>query len=197
MFRIRLATPDDAKGILDIYSPYIENTSYTFEGVTPTIEEFADRIEQYLQNWPWLVVESDGIIAGYAYASRYRERIGYQWCCEASIYMHDDFQKKGIGKVLYTSLFEILSRQGYRNVYAVINLPNEKSVVFHESLGFKWFTTYENVGYKLGRWKNVGWWRLILNEFSDEPDAPVHFSEMDKSFLSGFFERNEKDFFNL
>ena len=69
-------------------------------------------------------------------------------------------------------------------MYAVINLPNEKSVAFHENLGFHYFATYEQVGYKLGKWKNVGWWRLIINEFGDEPAAPVKFSELKKDFLA-------------
>ena len=136
MSRIRLATPADAKGILDIYAPYISNTSFTFETAVPSVEEFAERIKNYLINWPWLVCEVDGKIAGYAYGTRYRERVAYQWCTESSIYMHDDFQKTGIGRLLYSTLFEILKRQGFRNVYAVINLPNEKSVAFHERLGF-------------------------------------------------------------
>ena len=184
---IRLATPADAKAILDIYAPYIENTSFTFETEVPSIDDFAERIKTCLLNWPWLVCEIDGVIAGYAYATRHRERTAYQWCTESSVYIHDDFQRAGIAKVLYIALFEILKKQGFRNVYAVINLPNDKSVAFHESCGFKYFATYEKVGYKLGKWKNVGWWRLILNEFGDEPAVPAKFSELDKTFLAQLF----------
>ncbi len=187
---LRLATPADAKGILDIYAPYIQDTSFTFETEVPSVEEFAERIRTYLINWPWLVCEMDGKIAGYAYGARYRERVAYQWCTESSIYIHDDFQKAGIGRLLYSTLFDILKRQGFRNVYAVINLPNEKSVAFHENLGFSYFATYEQVGYKLGQWKNVGWWRLILNEFGDEPAAPIKFSDLDKGFLPTLFGNN-------
>jgi L-amino acid N-acyltransferase YncA len=187
MSLIRLATPEDAAGILAIYAPYIENTSFTFETEVPTLGEFAERISTYLITWPWLVCETDGKITGYAYATKYRERTAYQWGIESSIYIHDDFQKAGIGKALYTALFEILKKQGFRNVYAVINLPNEKSVAFHERLGFHYFATYEKVGYKLGKWKNVGWWRLIVNEFGDEPAAPVKFSALQKDFLTDLF----------
>jgi phosphinothricin acetyltransferase len=186
---IRLATAEDASGILDIYRPYIENTSFTFETETPSVKSFAERISSYLMNWPWIVCEIDGKIAGYAYGSRYRERTAYQWCVEASIYIHDDHQRSGIGKKLYDRLFEILKLQGFRNVYAVINLPNEKSVNFHERCGFKWFATYEKVGYKLGKWKNVGWWQLILNEYSMEPEAPVRLSDMPKRLIDGVFNR--------
>lgn len=187
MIVLRLATPADAQSILNIYAPFIQETSFTFETEVPSIEEFANRISTYLINWPWLVYEVNGIIAGYAYATRHRERTAYQWCVESSIYIHDDFQRTGIAKALYTALFEILKKQGFRNVYAVINLPNDKSVTFHERFGFNYFATYEKVGYKLGKWKNVGWWKLSLNEYGDEPLAPVKFSELDKSFLTNLF----------
>ena len=186
---LRLATPADAKGILEIYVPYIEATSFTFETEVPAIEEFAERIKRYLLNWPWLVCEVEGKIAGYAYATRHRERTAYQWSAESSVYIHDDFQRTGIARTLYTALFEILKIQGCRNVYAVINLPNEKSVAFHESLSFHYFATFEKVGYKLGQWKNVGWWKLTLNKYNDEPTAPIKFSVLNKDFLPGLLEK--------
>jgi len=192
MATIRLATENDAAGILEIYAPYIESTSFTFEMEVPSLEVFGERIKTYLINWPWLVCEIDGKIAGYAYATRYRERVAYQWCTESSVYIHNDHLRSGIARVLYMALFKILKRQGFRNVYAVINLPNDKSVQFHESCGFKYFATYEKVGYKLGKWKNVGWWELSINEYGDEPAAPIKFSEMNKDFLPGLFQSAEK-----
>ena len=104
MTSIRLATPADAKAILDIYAPYIENTSFTFETEVPSIEEFANRIQTYLLNWPWLLCEVDGKIAGYAYATRHRERTAYQWCTESSVYIHDDFlMMTRIGLLFYSN----------------------------------------------------------------------------------------------
>ena len=190
MTQIRLATSKDAEGILAIYAPYIANTSFTFETEVPSLSDFQKRISEYLINWPWLVYEVDGMIAGYAYGTKYRERTAYQWCVESSIYIHDDFQKHGIGTALYEALIEIFRMQGFRNVYAVINLPNDKSVKFHEACGFSHFASYENVGYKLGKWKTVGWWQIIINEYVMEPPAPVKFSELEKDFLSILF--NEK-----
>lgn len=184
---IRLATPGNAKAILDIYAPYIKNTSLTFETEVPSVPAFADRIRSYLENWPWLVCEIDGIIAGYAYAARYRERVAYQWCTESSVYIHDNFLKQGVGFALYTALFEILKKQRYNTVYAVINLPNDRSVAFHEKMGFEYFATYKNVGYKLGKWKNVGWWQLIINDYGDDPLPPIPFSAMNKDFLEPLF----------
>ena len=184
---IRIAKPTDAKGILEIYAPYISNTSFTFETEIPSVEEFAERIKTYLINWPWLVCEIDGKIAGYTYATKYRERVAYQWGVESSVYIHDDFQRAGIARALYTALFDILKQQGFNTVYAVINLPNEKSISLHERLGFHHFATYEKAGYKLGKWKNVGWWQLSINDYGDAPAAPIKFSEMDKNFLQALF----------
>jgi L-amino acid N-acyltransferase YncA len=180
MTLIRIATAADAASILDIYVPYIENTSYTFETEVPAVDSFRERIVSYLQNWPWLVCEIDGVIAGYAYGAKHRERVAYQWSIESSVYVHDDYQRTGVARALYTALIDILKLQGSRNLYAVINLPNEKSVAFHETMGFEYFATYNSVGYKLGKWKNVGWWQLQLNEYTIEPPAPLKFYEVNK-----------------
>ena len=111
MSQIRLATPEDAAGILAIYAPYIQNTSYTFETEVPSVQEFAERIRSYLVNWPWLVWEEEGKVAGYAYGAGYRERVAYEWFTESSIYMHDDFPKAAIGRSLYATLIEIIKSQ--------------------------------------------------------------------------------------
>lgn len=188
MVLIRLAKEEDATAILAIYSPYILYSTITFEAEVPTNTAFAERINTYLQTRPWLVCEINGRIAGYAYAATYRERFAYQWCTETSIYIHDDFHSMGVGRALYTALLEILKKQGYRNVYAVIGLPNEKSVAFHEKMGFTWFATYKSVGYKLNKWNDVGWWQLTVNNFNKEPSAPLKFSEMGHDFLPAAFE---------
>jgi len=189
LVNIRLAVPADAAAILKIYAPYISNTSCTFELEIPTLKEFEKRIETYLLTWPWLICEIDGSLAGYAYASQYRERRGYQWCTECSVYIHDDFQNRGVANALYDALMQILKMQGFVNVYAVINLPNPKSVRFHEKAGFTWLATYDHVGFKLGRWKDVGWWQLRINDFADEPGPPKEFSKMDTDLLPAVFEK--------
>lgn len=181
---IRLANPTDAVAMLAIYAPYIRNTSITFETKVPAVADFANRIRSYLENWPWLVYEKDGRVVGYAYASRYRERVAYQWSIECSVYIDEEHLRSGIARNLYTALFSILKAQGFITVYAVINLPNDRSVAFHESMGFKYFATYEKVGYKLGQWKDVGWWQLQLNEYTAEPAAPIKFSALDQKIIT-------------
>jgi phosphinothricin acetyltransferase len=132
MTRIRLATINDAKEIRDIYAPNILNASISFETELPSFEEMQSRIQTILQKYPWIVCEVDEKIAGYVYASKHRDREAYQWSCECSIYMNNDFKGKGIGKELYQLLFQILKLQGFRNVYAGITLPNEGSSVSNE-----------------------------------------------------------------
>ena len=149
----------------------------------PTKENFEHRIVTYQENWPWLVYETEGVIAGYAYATKHRERAAYQWCVESSVYVRKNFQQKGIAKSLYSALFAILKYQGCRNVYAGITLPNEKSVAFHEKFGFAWLADYTNIGYKLNRWNTVSWWQLQLNDYADDPAAPVKFPDVEASFV--------------
>ncbi len=169
MNKIRPARSPDASSILDIYAPYILNTTVSFETEVPTIENFSERINANLESWPLLVYESDGLIADYAYASKHRERTAYQWCVESSVYVNDRFQQKGIATKLYKTLFEILKYQGCRNVYAGITLPNERSVHFHEKMGFSKIADYRNIGYKFNRWNTVRWYELQLKSYSNEP----------------------------
>lgn len=192
MNALRLARHTDAAAILGIYAPYILKTSFTFETEVPPHEAFAGRIISYLDEWPWLVCEINGMVAGYAYATRHRERAAYQWCVESSVYVHHDFQQKGVARALYTALFEILKYQGCRNAYAGITLPNDKSVVFHKKLGFTWFADYANVGYKLNQWNTVSWWQLQLNDYSENPVAPVKLPLVGSSFLENVFIEQSK-----
>ena len=187
MTEIRLATADDAKQTLEIYSPYIINTAISFETDVPSEEEMKIRIMNCLQKYPWIVCVVDGMIAGYVYATKHREREAYQWSCESSVYVYDDFKGKGIGKKLYQLLFKILRLQEFRNVYAGITLPNDASVNLHEKCGFKHFATYENIGYKLRRWQTVGWWKLQINNYDLNPPPPIKISELNAQVLENSF----------
>ena len=95
MGKIRMATAADTKAILDIYAPYIEHTNITFEYVVPTEAEFASRIEEILEKYPYLVYEEDGVIGGYAYAHQFMVRAASQWGAELSVYQAPAVQQKG------------------------------------------------------------------------------------------------------
>ena len=180
MTTVRIASTEDAAALLAIYQPYIQQTAFTFETEVPTEDEFKKRIEKYLEKYPWLVAEINGRIAGYVYGSVHREREAYQWTCECSVYIHDDFKGRRMGAELYDVLFRILRLQGFRNVYAGITIPNEPSEKLHQKLGFEKFAEYENIGFKFGSWHNVGWWRLVLNPFDPQPSDPVWFKKMSR-----------------
>ena len=187
MVNFRIASTRDAAEILDIYAPYVRSTAFTFESEVPSVEEFTKRIENYLQKFPWIVCTVNNKIVAYAYASTHRERTAYQWTCESSVYVGENFRARGIGKEIYQVLFHILKHQGIRNVYAGITLPNDASVALHEKCGFEHFATYDHIGYKLGTWQKVGWWRLLINSLDKEPSPPILFSELDKYLFTDVF----------
>jgi len=189
MTDVRLATGGDAKQIRDIYSPSILNAAISFETEVPSIEEMQRRIESCLQKFPWIVCKIDEKIAAYVYGSKHREREAYQWSCECSVYVHDQFKGKGIGKELYQLLFQVLKLQGFRNVYAGITLPNEASIHLHENCGFKHFANYENIGYKFGNWHTVGWWKLQINQYNLDPPPPLKLSELNAEMLAKLFQQ--------
>jgi phosphinothricin acetyltransferase len=169
---LRLATADDADALLAIYAAYIDHTAITFEYEAPSRGEFAGRIRSILAQLPWLVHEQDGRVTGYAYASRHRDRVAYQWSVETSVYIHPDCHRQGIARSLYEALFALLRQQGYHNAYAGITLPNPKSEQFHQSMGFVPVGVYQKVGYKLGCWHDVGWYHLTLQPHAEHPVAP-------------------------
>lgn len=186
---IRLATPADTAAILEIYSPFILNSGITQETELPTLKVFQQRIISTLEERPWLVCELEGEIAGYAYAGRHRERKGYQWSVEPSVYINEKFYRHAVAKALYTALFDILKLQGYVNAYAVITLPNEKSVAFHEKFGFSYLTTYKKIGYKLGQWHDVGWWELSINPHDTFQKEPVKLSALNSVRVSSILQK--------
>ncbi len=167
----RLATVNDALEIRQIYAQYID-TSITFEYELPSEEAFTERVRNIIAQYPYIVcINDDGKIIGYAYATKFRERVAYQWCAETSIYIDKTQSTKGIGKKLYTALIEILTLQGFRNVYGCITVPNDISEKFHSSLGFKHVATFNNSGFKAGNWYSVVFYEKIINEYSQPTDV--------------------------
>ncbi|MDP3913175.1 MAG: N-acetyltransferase family protein [Bacteroidota bacterium] len=166
---IRLAEKRDTPGILEIYSPFILETAVTFEETVPDEESFWKRIQEIMTELPFLVCEIDGRIAGYAYASAYRSRASYRWTKEVSVYVHPDFQRKRVAQALYTSLNEIVRYQGIADLLAIITIPNDSSVAFHEQFGYHKCGEFLKVGYKLGQWQNVGWFELFLQDEAQSP----------------------------
>ena len=170
---IRLATEDDADQVLEIYAPFCRETPVSFETEPPSLDEMRRRIAKTLPDFPWLVCEENGLILGYAYASKHRERAAYVWSVDVSAYVREGRRRGGLGRALYTSLFAILRLQGYHNALAGITLPNPGSEGIHRSMGFQPVGVYKNIGYKCGRWHDVAWSQLALREPEPEPRPPL------------------------
>jgi L-amino acid N-acyltransferase YncA len=169
---IRLARVQDAESIQRIYEPYVMETPISFETRPPTENEMRERLAAGLQMLPWLLCERDGDVLGYAFASRHRDRLAYRWAVDVSVYIDARHHRSGIGRGLYASLLPMLMALGYYQAYAGIALPNEASVGLHEAVGFKRLAVYPSVGFKLGRWHDVGWWLLTLQEPATQPQEP-------------------------
>jgi L-amino acid N-acyltransferase YncA len=163
---IRNVNPNDAAQIAEIYNYYIKNTHQTFETEPLSAEDMRERIIEFSENYPYVVAEEDGRIYGYAFATQFKMRQAYEFSAEVSIYVNANEKQKGIGSLLYERLFEELRQTDIHALVAGISLPNDGSVRFHEKLGFEKVAHFKEVGYKLGRWVDVGYWELI-NTFDD------------------------------
>ncbi|MCY3798023.1 MAG: GNAT family N-acetyltransferase [Chloroflexi bacterium] len=175
---IRLAASADAADIHQIYLPIVRDSHISFEQIVPTPREIAARIEKTLRQYPWLVCEVDGKLAGYAYASAFRVRAAYQWTAETTVYIHGDFQRRGVSRALYASLLALLREQGYCQAVGVIALPNDASTRAHEALGFRKVGVFDNVGFKAGAWRDTGWWQLELRQPPARPRAPLSITQL-------------------
>ncbi len=158
---IRNAKPEDGKQLAEIYNHYILNTPQTFETEALSAEEMASRIAGIAEGFPFLVAEEEELILGYAYADRFRLRKAFEYACEVSVYVRNDTKQRGVGTRIYEKLFIDLQETDVHTIFASISMPNDGSVKFHEKLGFKKVGNFEQVGYKLGRWVDVGFWQKL------------------------------------
>ena len=160
---IRAAAADDPGAIAEIYNHYIATTVITFEEDPVSAREMARRIGNVASaSLPWLVAEREGQVAGYAYASQWKARSAYRFSVEITVYVHPGCPRLGIGRRLYEELLHRLKAQGIHAAFGVIALPNEASVALHERLGFAKAAHLREVGFKFGRWIDVGYWQLML-----------------------------------
>jgi phosphinothricin acetyltransferase len=161
---IRPARSEDARSIAVIYNHYVVNTTATFEEEPVPVAEIGRRLEAVCAaGHPWLVEESMGRIVGYAYASAWNPRSAYRYAAEVTVYVAPDHNGLGTGTRLYQALLDRLREKGCRVVIAVITLPNPASVALHEKFGMTQAGEFQRVGYKFGRWLNVGYWQLELS----------------------------------
>jgi L-amino acid N-acyltransferase YncA len=166
---VRLATPADGTSCAAIYAPYVTGTSISFELDPPDGDEMALRIVRTMERTPWIVVEVDGAVRGYAYGTRHRERAAYDWTVETAVYVDRDFTRLGLGRMAMSAVLAILRLQGAHLAVAGITPPNPGSVALHEALGFSRIGLYEAIGWKRGAWHGVEWFALELESRSATP----------------------------
>jgi L-amino acid N-acyltransferase YncA len=158
----RTCTAADAARICDIYNHYVIETVVTFEEVPVQVEDMARRISDVTCRFPWLVHELGGVVCGYAYASPWKERSAYRHSVESTVYLAPEMTGQGIGTSLYSALLDALRATEVHCVVGGVSLPNPASAALHEKLGFNKVAHFREVGWKLGRWIDVGYWEIIL-----------------------------------
>lgn len=166
---IREAVPEDAERLLGIYAHYVLNTAITFEYDVPSLKEFRQRILHTREKYPYLVIEENGVVKGYAYAGVFKDRAAYERSCEMTIYLDRDCKGRGLGRKLYEALEDALKARGILNLYACIGVPEEEdeyldhnSEHFHEHLGYTTVGTFHKCGCKFGRWYNMIWMEKMI-----------------------------------
>lgn len=160
---IRPVKPSDASDICELYNYYVLNTHVNFEEEAVTLEDMQSRIGGASKEHPWLVYEHEGKVVAYAYASAWKSRCSYRYSVETSVYVALGYEGKGLGSKLYTALFEALKHTNAHAIIGGIALPNEGSVALHEKFGFEKIAQFKEIGFKLNRWIDVGYWEKINN----------------------------------
>ena len=161
---IRQATEADTPALVAIYAPYVIETPISFETAVPATEEFAARMRKCLSAWQYLVAERDRRIVGYAYGGTHRERAAYRFSVEVSAYVDRQCHRQGIGRALYTRLFDDLAAKGYCEAFAGITYPNESSIGLHSAMGFTMIGIFRRIGWKYDRWHDVAWMQRSLRD---------------------------------
>jgi phosphinothricin acetyltransferase len=159
---IRPVTTNDAPALCGIYNYYIVNTVVTFEEKELSPPVIETRIQDITGKYPWFVWEESGEILGYAYVHKWHERAAYRFSAEDSIYLRRDALGRGIGRRLLGRVIAELRKTDTHVLMSVITIPNERSVALHEKFGFKKAAEFHEIGYKMNRWLDVGYWELLL-----------------------------------
>lgn len=184
---IRRASLSDSAQLSEIYSYYVNNTAITFEDEAPAAEEFKGRMASVMSFYPYFVAEMNGVIIGYCYAGKFKDRSAYDWSVETTVYVKKGFGGKGAGRALYAALGEALKSQGIVNMYACIAVPEKEdeyldfgSVNFHKKLGFEFIGKFKNCGSKFGRWYDMVWLGKVIADHVKNPAHPVPYNSVYK-----------------
>lgn len=171
---IRMLEEKDIQACLNIYNRYIRESSATFEIDELTFQQFQDRVHAVTERYPWIVLEEDGRIKGYAYLSAFHPRAAYLWTCDLSIYLDFEERGHGIGSKLMQAILNLAAKDGYVCIASLITEGNTASEHIHEKFGFEKIGFLAKTGYKNGKWYGVTYYLKQLNEPEDVPVPPLN-----------------------
>lgn len=159
---IRKVTIEDAGRICEIYNYYVVNTVVSFETDAVSIEDMKQRIQDSISgDYPYFVYEINNIVVGYCYLHAWSGRCAYRTSTEISIYIDKDFLHRGIGRIMMDHMLNNIDLSRFHTIIAGIALPNEASIALHEKYGFEKISHFKEIGFKFGKWRDVGHWQLI------------------------------------
>jgi phosphinothricin acetyltransferase len=181
MFNLQFAKENDYAAMLEIYRPYVENTTISFEYQTPDLATFTQRMVALNDKYPVIVCKDGDEVVGFAYGSPAFERVAYSWSADLSVYVREDMRGKGIGRMLVECVLRILKTQNYRKVYSLVTGENAASVAFHKAMGFKTVADFKEQGFKFGKWLSVIWLEYELNGREVSSQFPKKLSELSES----------------
>ena len=157
------ATTADIPQILEIVNHNIVHETCIYDTEKRTLGAQLLWFENQLnQNYPVIVAKDGDKIVGYASYAQYRPKVGYRFSMEHSIYIHPEFQKQGIGKVLLTELIDLATKNNVHVLIGGIDASNQNSIEFHKQFGFEIVGRMNEVGYKFDRWLDLVWMQKTI-----------------------------------
>jgi len=152
---LRAATLDDAEALCDIYNPYVETTTVTFELRPRSLAEQREWLQSHLGVYPVVVATDGDEVVGFASLSPWRERPAYKTSAEDSVYVHRGRHGQGLGGLLLGELVRRGAEHGFHTLLARIVGGHEASIAIHRKHGFDIVGTEREVGRKFNRWLDV------------------------------------------
>ena len=172
---IRMLRDEDIPACLALYNWYIENSTATFETDTLLMDDFVQRVKRITTKYPWIILEEDGEVKGYAYLDAFHERTAYRFMCDVSIYIDHDARGRGYGSKLMEAILSLSEKDGYHKAISIVTSDNSASIHLHEKMGFRKFGQLDNCGYKAEKWLGVIYFEKVLHEPCDTPEETENY----------------------
>lgn len=186
---IRQATVDDVERLLEIYSPYVQDTALTFISTPPTKDEYLTKLRQIVPQFPFLCAIRDNKIVGFAYASSFRNHKAYSHIAEVKTYVCRESKRTGIGRSLHKVMERLLAKQEIYNIYVCIphtevrcQYLSHDTEDFHERLGYKRIAKLNSCGFKFNQWFDIVLMEKIISLHKNNAPEFIPFSKLHLSY---------------